>query len=249
MNNTVYAFLLTSLAGFSTIIGYFVIYLKKKNYNSIIVCSLSFASGVMICTSITDLIPESLILLNNNLSFLTTISLCLLGIIFGIVLSMIIDYYVPDNFNNNKSLFRIGIISMIAIILHNIPEGIATFMASSNNIKLGTSLAIAIAMHNIPEGITISVPIYFSTGNKKTALLYTVISGLSEPFGAFLAFIFLKNIINDIILGVILSSIAGIMLQISFKTLLPSTKKYSEKKKTIIFFIIGILFMLFRFIL
>ena len=86
---------------------------------------------------------------------------------------------------------------MIAIILHNLPEGIATFVATSSDVKLGLSLAIAIAMHNIPEGISISVPIYYSTGSKKRAIFYTLVSALSEPLGALLAFIFLKNFIND----------------------------------------------------
>ncbi len=250
MNSNLYAFLITTLAGISTIIGFFVIFIKRKSYNKIIVSSLSFASGVMICTSITDLIPESIILINNKLSSLGTTILCFLGILFGITISMIIDYYVPDIGNiNNKSLFRVGIISLLAIVLHNIPEGIATFMASSNNIKLGISLAIAIAMHNIPEGITISVPIYYSTGNKKTAFLYTLISALSEPLGAILCYLFLRRVMTNLMLGIILSIVAGIMLEISFRVLLPSTKKYNDKYHVILFFIIGFIFMLVRFIL
>lgn len=65
---------------------------------------------------------------------------------------------------------------MIAIILHNIPEGIATFVATNSDITLGISLAIAIAMHNIPEGISISVPIYYSTNNKRKPFIYRSIS-------------------------------------------------------------------------
>ena len=104
-------------------------------------------------------------------------------------------------------------------------------------------------MHNIPEGISISVPIYYSTNNKKKALLYTGVSALSEPFGAFLAYIFLKNIINDLILGILFSLIAGIMLQISFCELLPTARRYNNTKYLIIFFLIGVLFMLMKFIL
>ena len=77
---------------------------------------------------------------------------------------MLIDYYLPDkpSISSDKKLYKVGFISMIAIILHNIPEGIATFVATNSDITLGISLAIAIAMHNIPEGISISVPIYYS---------------------------------------------------------------------------------------
>lgn len=245
-------FLLAFTAGFSTMIGTLIIFFKNRNPNKIILSSLSFAAGVMITVSITDLIPESLSLLRSNFSIKTTVIICLLGILLGIIISMLIDYYLPDNKDNfihDKSLFKVGIISMIAIILHNIPEGIATFVATNKSTSLGISLAIAIAMHNIPEGISISVPIYYATGNRKKAFLYTLISALSEPFGALLAYIFLKDIMNDIILGILFSSIAGIMLQISFCELLPSAKKYNNYGYLIIFFIIGILFMLVKFII
>ena len=203
----------------------------------------------MICVSITDLIPESILLISDNLHSIPTILISFLGVVLGVIISMLIDYYLPDSDKSNNKLYRVGFISMIAIIIHNIPEGIATFMATNSNISLGLSLALAIAMHNIPEGISISVPIYYSTSSKKKALLYTGISALSEPFGALLAYLFLKNIMNDLILGILFSVIAGIMLQISFSELLPSARRYNDNKRLIIFFIIGILFMLIKFLL
>ncbi len=250
MNNTLIAFLLTFIAGFSTMLGVLVIYIKNKNHNKIVMASLSFAAGVMIAVSITDLIPESILLLGNNLKS-TTIIISILAMVLGIIISMIIDYYLPDKPMTNtkdKSLFKVGIISMIAIILHNLPEGIATFVATSSDVKLGISLTLAIAMHNIPEGISISVPIYYSTGSKKKAIFYTLISALSEPLGALLAFIFLKSFINDTILGILFSLIAGIMLQISFCELLPTAGKYDDKKYLFIFFTIGVIFMLLKFL-
>ena len=251
MNNTLIAFLLTFIAGFSTMLGVLVIYIKNKNHNKIVMASLSFAAGVMIAVSITDLIPESILLLGNNLKSTTTIIISILAMVLGIIISMIIDYYLPDKPMTNtkdKSLFKVGIISMIAIILHNLPEGIATFVATSSDVKLGISLTLAIAMHNIPEGISISVPIYYSTGSKKKAIFYTLISALSEPLGALLAFIFLKSFINDTILGILFSLIAGIMLQISFCELLPTAGKYDDKKYLFIFFTIGVIFMLLKFL-
>ena len=104
-------------------------------------------------------------------------------------------------------------------------------------------------MHNIPEGISISVPIYYATGSKKNALLYTFISALSEPFGALLAYLFLKDIMNDIVLGILFSVIAGIMMQISFCELLLTARKYNNKKLLLIFFVIGIFFMLLKFVI
>lgn len=81
MNNTLIAFLLTFIAGFSTMLGVLVIYIKSKNHNKIIMASLSFAAGVMITVSITDLIPESILLLGNNLKNSTTIIISILAAI------------------------------------------------------------------------------------------------------------------------------------------------------------------------
>lgn len=248
MNNITLGFILTIIAGLSTMIGTILIFLKKKTDN-IIIGSLSFASGVMLTVSITDLIPEAYILLNNVFKPFPTIIYLLIFIVLGIIFSMLIDKYLPDNFEqkekmNSKGLYRVGIISMLAIILHNIPEGIATFMATNSNITLGISLAIAITLHNIPEGISISVPIYYATGSRLKAIFYTFISGISEPFGALIAYLFLSPFINDKIMGFLLSIIAGIMAHISIYELLPQSKKYNNKKLTYIFFIIGVGFML-----
>ena len=246
------AFVLTFIAGFSTMLGTIFIFIKSRNHDKIILSSLAFAAGVMIAVSITDLVPESISLLNDNLKGTSTIIISFLSVILGVIISMLIDYYLPDKPTYNvkdKGLYKVGFISMIAIILHNIPEGIATFIATSSDIILGISLAIAIAMHNIPEGISISVPIYYSTNSKSKALLYTGVSALSEPFGAILAYLFLRNIMNDIILGILFSLIAGIMLQISFCELIPTARKYNYKKYFYLFFVIGIIFMLIKFLI
>lgn len=241
--NTSYSFLITSLAGLSTLLGTIVIFFSKKDSNKIIVSSLSFAAGVMLCVSLLDLVPESLELLTSKYSNVASILFFGIFLSIGVLVSMFIDRKMPDNNKSNSKLFRVGIISMLAIILHNIPEGIATFMASSMNAKLGISLALAIAMHNIPEGISISVPIYYSTGSKKKSFLYTFISAISEPFGALIAFLFLRHFITDSFMGMLFAFIAGIMTHISLYELLPEAKSYNDKKRSSIFFIIGMVFM------
>lgn len=242
MSNITIAFILTFIAGISTMLGSILIFLKDKR-GVVLKYSLSFAAGVMICVSIIDLIPESIELLfrgNKNSTFL----LSLICIIIGMILSFTIDKIIPENQEtNNGSLFKVGIFSMIAIILHNIPEGIATFLSSATNLKLGITLTIAIALHNIPEGISISVPIFKASKSRKKALLYTFISGISEPIGAILAFLFLAPIINDTIMGVLLSLIAGIMIHIGSIKLLPTAFKFNNKKMITFFFIIGVSFM------
>lgn len=247
MNSTLLSFLLTIIAGLSTLIGSIVIFLNKKNKDKIIISSLSFASAVMLFISITDLIPESYNMFKNLFRLFPLIILILININIGIILSIYIKKYIPEN--NNDNLYKVGLISMLAIIIHNIPEGMATFMASNTNISLGISLTIAIALHNIPEGISIAVPIYYSTNSKLKAILYTFLSGLSEVFGAIITYLFLKPFINDYMMGILFSVIAGIMMHISIFELLPTSLNYKNKKLTKIFFILGIIFVLFSTII
>ena len=157
-----------------------------------------------------------------------------------------IDKYLPTDTKilKDSKLYTVGLISCIAIILHNIPEGIITYITSSQNLQLGIHLSIAIALHNIPEGISISVPIYYSTGSKKRAFFYTFLSGMSEPLGAFIAYFFLAPYVTNFIMGILYAFIGGIMTQISLQELLPQALSYKQKRKTFLIFIIGILFML-----
>ena len=145
-----YPLILTSLAGLATLIGIIPIFVKMKNSDHIIASACAFASGVMICISIFDLVPESIRYLSTNFNSFLVIFFCFMFMFIGIVLSMILDNYI-DKVSNNGTLFKVGILSMIAIILHNVPEGIVTFIVSNKNIILGISMCIAIALHNIPE--------------------------------------------------------------------------------------------------
>lgn len=234
-------FLLCLIAGLSTLLGSLFIYIKG-NKNNIIKCALAYASGVMLSVSIFDLIPESIIMLKNT-SKNTSFFMLTIFITIGLTIPLLIDKILPNKLNKTNKLYKLGIFTMIAIIIHNIPEGIATYISSETNIKLGISITIAIAMHNIPEGISIAMPVYYATKNKKKAIGLTFLSGMSEPLGAILAFLFLKPIINDTIMGALFAIIAGIMTYISILELLPEALQYKKKKKTIISFLIGILFM------
>lgn len=225
------------LASLTTIIGsFFIIFKCNKN---ILCFALSFASGVMLTVSIVDLMPESFNKINSYFYFAPTF--LIIGILFsiGVIISFLIDKYVPDN----NEIYRVGVISLIAITIHNIPEGIATYIASSTDIKLGITLAVSIALHNIPEGIAIAIPIYYATKSKLKAISYTAFAGLSEFLGAIIAWIFLKQFISNLFIGLILSVIGGIMFQISIYELLPNAIKIN-KKRVGGYFIIGVLIML-----
>lgn len=232
------ALTLSLIAGLSTIIGSIFIFFKKNK--NVLLNSFAFAAGVMITVSLIDLIPESFSYLSTYYYPFPALLFVLICFVIGILISSFIDYYIPEN----NPIYKIGIISLIAIIMHNIPEGMATFIASNTDIKLGITLTIAIALHNIPEGITIALPIFYSTKSRKRALLYTTIAGLSEFFGALITCIFLKDYITYKFMGYLLAIIAGIMIQISFYELLPEVWK-AKQKRGILYFLLGSIIMFF----
>lgn len=235
-------FLLTFLAGISTVLGGLITFIKGDN-KTLIAASLAFSAGIMFIISVSDLIPTGLKMIINQKYI---IFILLLSITLGIMISDYLRNKIPDN--NNK-LYKLGILSILIIMIHNIPEGIITYIISSNDIELGIKMSLAIAMHNIPEGIIIAIPIYYSTHNRSKAILYTFISGMSKLLGAIITHLFLRNIINDRLLSVILFVTAGIMINIAIKELLPESFNQNKKRITLSFFIIGILFMLItRFI-
>lgn len=238
--NTNIAFLLTIIAGSATILGMIPIFFHFQDRDKIIIISLGFASGVMLSASFFDLIPEAYHYLISDYNPVLSILFLLIFFVGGILVSTYIDQNLECKDDN---LYKVGISSMIAIIIHNLPEGIITFLTASVNLKLGLSLAIAIMLHNIPEGISIAVPIYYSTKSKMKALFYTIIAAVAEPLGAVLAFLFLKNYINNFLLGIMLSLIAGIMSNISLYELFPESLKYKRKKVSIVSTIIGLIFM------
>lgn len=243
MNKTIFSFLITFLAGISTIIGVIPCYLNEKYKEKVISFCLAFSSGVMLSISLISLIPEAFILFEDIFTITPLILICLIFIVLGILFSSLIDSKVEECFTKNK-LYKLGIISVIVLMLHNIPEGITTFISTNQNTSLGLSLSLAIALHNIPEGISIAVPIYFSTHNRKKAFLYTLISGFSEFLGAILAYLFIARYVNNFILGVILAMTAGIMLHISLYELLPNSLEYKKNKTTVTGFILGIIVMI-----
>ncbi|NLB09901.1 MAG: zinc transporter ZupT [Clostridiaceae bacterium] len=143
----------------------------------------------------------------------------------------------------NTSLTRVGMVSAIAIIIHNLPEGLATFVAALADPALGVSIAVAIAIHNIPEGIAVAVPLYAGTGNKKRSFLIALASGLAEPIGALIGFFIFRPFLSESMMGIIFASVAGIMIYISLDELLPSAEKQGEHHIVISGLILGMLIM------
>lgn len=231
------ALLISTIAGLSTVIGGLVIFFKIKNIDKFITFCLSFTAVIMIGISVIELFPESFFTLLKNYSMFLTIIIILIVFVLGIFIIRLTNKLI----NNSDNLYKIGILNMIVLILHNFPEGITTFITSYHDLNIGISIAIAIMLHNIPEGVAIAVPIYCSTKSKKKALLKTFLSGISEPIGALFAFIFLKNYINDVLIAFLLIIVCTIMITLSLEKLLPEAISRKSDKSLKMGFIMGII--------
>ena len=245
MNNYLYAFLVSTLAGLSTLLGCIFLFIKVRNINRFISISLSFSAIVMILISIFDLIPSSFFYLFFKYKYLGII-LSILSFLFGAYLIKISNKLIKKLEEQGSSLYKLGIISAIVLVMHNVPEGIITFLTSGKDLNLGIKIALAITLHNIPEGICIAVPIYYSTKKKSRAIITTLISGLSEPLGAILAYLFLYKYITTDILHIIFIIVAGIMISLAINEILKESIKYSNKNNKYIYIglILGIIFFI-----
>jgi ZIP family zinc transporter len=147
-------------------------------------------------------------------------------------------------------LQRMGMFTALAIGIHNFPEGLATFFAALDNPHLGVAIAIAIALHNLPEGISVSVPIYFATGNRRRAFLWSVLSGLAEPVGAGVACLALVLLgggdlggIPRPLMGMLFAGVAGIMVYISIDELLPVSRAHGKGHDSLLGLVAGMVVM------
>lgn len=150
---------------------------------------------------------------------------------------------------DTSRLHRTGVMTALAIGIHNFPEGLATFAATLSDLHLGAAIAVAVAIHNIPEGIAVAVPIYFATGSKKRAFGYSFLSGLAEPVGAFLGYLILMPFFTPAVMGILLGLVAGIMVFISFDELLPTAEEYGEHHLCLYGMIVGMAVMAFSLLL
>ena len=229
-------------------LGAFVIFFKCKeqNIHKFITASLAFSLAIMIGISITDLIPESTYIILSSYGIGKGIVVSVITFIIGIILIKYL-HKLMDKTEQANDLYKLGILNMLALILHNFPEGIATFMSSYKDIELGLKLGLAIAFHNIPEGISIAVPIYYATKSKKNALFKTFLSGIAEPIGAILAYIFLSKYITDTFISIILLLVGGIMITLAIEVIYPKARKYNLNKYLYLGLFVGTILILINY--
>jgi len=157
---------------------------------------------------------------------------------------------VQDNRIRHQKLMRMGLFTALAITIHNFPEGFATFLAALHDPAVGLAIAAALALHNIPEGISVSVPIFYATGNRKKAFVYSSLSGLAEPAGAGIAYLAIRFFLGDNVggipsqvMGLLFGGVAGIMVYISLDELLPTSRAYGKGHDSLIGLVAGMLVM------
>jgi ZIP family zinc transporter len=203
----------------------------------------------MIYVSFMELLPKALEMVGQGKG--------LLAFFLGIAFIGIVDLLVPEAENPHNyegieepkspheqhRLMRAGLMTALAIGIHNFPEGLATFASALSNVQLGIFITLAIAIHNIPEGIAVSIPIFYATNNKNKAFAYSFLSGISEPVGAALGYLVLMPFLTPGVLAGTLALVAGIMVYISLDELLPMAHRHSEGHLVISGVVLGMLIM------
>ena len=258
LNNVLFAFGLTLLAGLSTGIGSALAFYTKQTNKKFLSVALGFSAGVMIYVSMIEIFAKSRSALEVVYGPTVGYWVATLSFFAGIAIIALIDKFVPSFENPHElrdveeagagrskdpALLRMGMMSALAIGIHNFPEGLATFASAMQNPTLGVSIAVAVAIHNIPEGIAVSVPIYYATGDRRKAFAFSFLSGLSEPVGALVGYFLLRSFFHDGMFGVIFGAVAGIMVFISLDQLLPTAQKYGEHHLSIYGLIAGMAVM------
>ncbi|MFO0076801.1 MAG: zinc transporter ZupT [Cyanobacteriota bacterium] len=239
-STVVFAFLLTLGAGLSTGLGSALGLLNRGFSPRVLTLALSFSAGVMLYVSFVEIFPKARQSLSSALGSTPGYWATVLAFFGGILAIALIDRLLPTHENgltpalqglgrtscSNPDLLRTGLFSALAIASHNVPEGLATFIGALSSPRLGIGIAIAIDIHNIPEGLAVSAPIYYATGSRRKAFWISLASGLAEPVGAVVGFVFLGTMLNNhLVLGLVFASVAGVMIYICLDELLPTAQR------------------------
>ncbi|MDD5025856.1 MAG: zinc transporter ZupT [Candidatus Peribacteraceae bacterium] len=248
------AFSLALLAGMSTMLGAAFAFAPGSRSPRSFAVALGFSAGVMVFISFMELLPEGIAHLTEFYGESGGEWRAILGFFVGIAVVALLDVLIPHiphregrpetmRSCQRSPLYRIGIIAVVAIALHNLPEGLITLVGVADDIHIGFILAVAIAIHNIPEGISVAAPVYAATGSRRTALWYTFVAGIAEPVGAFLGYLLLRSCLVGVLCGFAFTAVAGIMVYLSLDQMLPTARAHTDPHWAMMGFVSGMLCM------
>ena len=238
---------LTTLAGLSTGLGGLLAVLCPPS-ERLLAASAGFAGGVMLTASLADLMPEALAFYGGYLPPLAcggaVVSLLTLGMLTAGLLGRLLPEEAALAARFGKSgdparaaAMRTALVTGLALLLHNFPEGVLTFFAGTADPSLGLRTAAAIALHNIPEGLAVAVPFAYATRRRTAGVL-------AEPLGAVLAWLFLRRLFTPGFLNGTVVLAAGVMVWVALAQLLPSALHPDHRTAGILGAAVGCLLML-----
>jgi len=200
-----------------------LIALKKNPSERFIAITLLLVAGAMLTVSALQLIPSAL---DSSLNVMQVLLTTGLGFALIVALSSV-------KFDKDASKVKNpALLITIALSLHNLPEGAAPIGATLVDIQTGLTTSLVLALHNIPEGIAISATALLAGYSRKTALLLTLAATLAEALGAFAVYMSGSLLLDDRSIGLLLSAVAGIMIAICAKELIPySVNTLHNKRK------------------
>ncbi|ABR50024.1 zinc/iron permease [Alkaliphilus metalliredigens QYMF] len=259
-----FAFTITTLAGLCTGIGSLIALFTTKTNKKFLSISLGFSAGVMIYVSMIEIFFKANESLVEELGVRLGSAVNVMAFFGGMFFIGLIDKLIPsfeenvhkekdvsddEKSTDEKRLLRMGMFTALAVAIHNFPEGFATLISTLKDPALGISIAIAIAIHNIPEGIAISIPIYYATGSRLKAFMYSFLSGLAEPIGALIGYLILAPFMTEVVFGIVFASVGGIMVYISLDQLLPAARDYGDHHLSVYGTIAGMIVMAISLVL
>lgn len=247
MKDVLTAVLLTAIAGLSTGIGGLTVFCSRNMNKKFLAFTLGISAGVMIYISFVELFANAGEGLCGIYGEKSGTVINTIAFFCGIGFVALVDRMIPDGSvgtgNKPDKLLRTGMLTAVALSVHNFPEGMATFVSALQSPNLAIPIVAAIAIHNIPEGIAVAVPIYYGTRNKGKAFLYSLLSGLTEPLGAIVGYIILMPFMTDTVNWIVFSVVAGIMVFISVDELLPAAQEYGEHNLSVAGLVTGMIVM------
>lgn len=242
----VLAFALSLAAGLSTAIGGLVVLKKQDPSARFLAAALGFSAGVMLWISFLEILPTA----SQNLGSTAKGACAFFG---GVALIGVIDRLVPSAVNPHEShqaggvdvakLRKMGVMTALAIGIHNFPEGFATFLSGMESLSIAIPVAVAIAIHNIPEGISVAIPIWQASGSRMKGFTWAALTGFAEPLGALVGYLLLLPFMGPMTMGLAFGVVAGIMVFISLDELLPTAVATGEHHAAIYGLVVGMMVM------